>query len=215
MKRTIAMTALVVGAGWATAAWADSPQIKGSYAFTGTAVCLVSPAGFDSSNRPNDIAGPNGGASFTRSFSVEGVRTFDGNGNGTVKGTAVAVVGRPTNPSVKPDVSSADFGFNFTYVVNDDRTWVGTSVPGSFQEMINTGPRAGQTVTMLDGGVPSFTGLISVDGKTLTAAHLAPQLETRVFSNGDVSPEMCHRSRVLIKLQDSDGDNGNGNDRDH
>jgi hypothetical protein len=212
MNRAIAMTALVVGAGWATTAWADSPRLKGAYAFTGTAVCLTSPAGFDSKNRPSDFATPNGGGgSFTRSFSVEGVRTFDGNGNGTVKGTAVSIVGHPSVPGVAPNASSADFSFNFTYVVNDDRTWVGTSVPTSFQETITSGPRAGQTVTMLDGGIPPVTGIISVDGKTLTAAHLAPQLETRVFSNGDVSPEICHRSRVLIKLQDSDGDDGNGN----
>jgi len=79
---------------------------------------------------------------------------------------------------------------------------------GSFE--INSGPRAGQTVTMAPGaGIGPITGIISGDGKTLTAAHLAPTLEIRRFSNGDVSPEMCHRSRVLMKLNDS-GDQGQG-----
>lgn len=209
MNRAFAIAGALIGAGWATAACADPSQLVGAYAFTGTAACLVSPNGFDGSNRPNDIAGPNGGASFTRSFSVEGIRTFDGAGNGKVKGTAVSVVGRPTNQGVAPNVSSADFSFNFTYVVNADGSWTSTMVDGSFTETINTGPRAGQTVTMAPGfGIAPVTGLISIDGKTLTAAHLAPAIEKRVFVD-TVSPEMCHRSRVLMKINDS-GDQGQG-----
>jgi len=210
MTRAFAVAAALIGASWATAASADPPQLKGAYAFTGTAGCLVSPNGFDPSQRPADFAGPNGGASFTRSFSVEGIRTFDGAGNGTAKGTAVSIVGRPTNQGVAPNVSSADFSFSFTYAVNGDGTWTSTMVDGTFNETINSGPRAGQTVTMAPGaGIGPITGIISGDGKTLTAAHLAPTLEIRRFSNGDVSPEMYHRSRVLMKLNDS-GDQGQG-----
>jgi hypothetical protein len=214
MKRAYAVAALVIGASWTTTALADPPQLKGSYGFTGSAVCLVSPQGFDAKQRPSDFNTTNGGASFTRAFTVEGVRTFDGNGNGTVKGTAVSIVGHPSVPGVAPNVSSAEFSFNFSYQVTDDRTWTSSMVSSSFNETISTGPRAGQTVTMTD-GIPPISGIISGDGKTLTAAHLAPQLETRVFSNGDISPEMCERSRVLIKLQDSDGDDDHDHDHDH
>ena len=48
--------------------------------------------------------------------------------------------------------------------------------------------------------IPPVTGMISRDGKTLTAAHLEPIVETHTYSNGDVWPEICHRSRVFIAL---------------
>jgi hypothetical protein len=211
MNRTCAVAALVVAATCTTAS-ADSPRLKGSYGFTGTAACLVSPAGFTTDLKVAD-AGPNS-VSFTRSFSVEGVRTFDGHGNGTVKGTAVNITVRPTPQGIAPNASSGDFTFNFTYTVNGDGTWTSTMVPGSFSETIMSGPNAGQTVTMPD-GIPPISGLISIDGKTLTAAHLEPKVETRVFSGGGVRPEICHRSRVLIKLQDADDDHDQDHDHDH
>ena len=83
---------------------------------------------------------------------------------------------------------------------------------GSYTETILTGPRATQTVSV--DAIPPITGAISLDGKTLTAAHLEPVVETRTYSNGDVHPEICHRSRVLIKIQGSDR-SGDDDDQDH
>jgi hypothetical protein len=53
------------------------------------------------------------------------LRKFNGDGTGTVKGTAVDIVGRPTPgpggfPSFPPSAGSADFSFSFTYTVNAD-----------------------------------------------------------------------------------------------
>jgi len=234
MKRAYAIAAIAVGASWATTAWADPPQLKGSYGFTGVAACLTAPggtppappttpgtaytnAGFNGSLQPIDP-----GTSFTRTYSVEGIRTFDGHGNGWVKGTVVVVLGRPTPgptglPSFPPSASSADFKFRFTYVVSGDGSWTATMVPNSYSENIVAGPRTGQTATV--DAIPPVSGMISDDGKTLIAAHLAPVVETHSFSNGDVWPEICNRSRVFIKLQDSDndhdGDDNNGNGHDH
>jgi hypothetical protein len=125
---------------WAGSAAADSPNLKGSYGFTGSATCLVAPgevaatvnpspgvalpnSGFNSNLQPND-GGPTSDA-FTRSFSVEGIRTFNGNGSGTIKGTAVGMVGRPTPgptgfPRFPASADSSDFSFSFTYTVNGD-----------------------------------------------------------------------------------------------
>lgn len=205
----------------ATAAAADSPSLKGSYGFTGTADCLVAPghvdgttplpnptpgvalpnSGFNAKLQPND-AGPTS-AAFTRSFSVEGVRTFNGDGTGTVQGTAVDVTHRPTPgpngyPHFAPSASSATFGFSFTYTINGDGSWTATMAPGSYSETILTGPRATQTATV--DAIPPITGWISGDGKTLIAEHAVPTVEVRTFSNGDVEPEICHRSRVFIAL---------------
>lgn len=221
MYRSLVLSVSAVALSWSTMAMADSPFLKGSYGFTGTADCLVAPgnvpgatplpnptpgiplpnSGFNLNLQPND-AGPTS-AAFTRSFSVEGVRTFNGDGTGTVQGTAVDVTHRPTPgpngyPHFPPAAGSATFSFSFNYTVNGDGSWTSTMVPGSYSENIQTGPRTGQTATI--DAIPQVTGWISQDGKTLIAEHAAPTVEVRTFSNGDVWPEICHRSRVFIAL---------------
>jgi len=219
---------------WAATALADSPKLKGAYAFTGSAACLVAPghvgdanvpppltnptpgvalpnSGFNAQLRPNDSAPPPATPSqnYSRSFAVEGIRTFNGDGTGTVKGTAVGITVRPTPgpngfPHFPPSAGSGEFSFSFTYTVDGEGGWTATMVPGSYSETFLTGPRAGQTATV--DAIPPITGMISQDGKTLIAAHLTPTVETRTYSNGDVDPEICHRSRVFIKLPGRDDD---------
>jgi hypothetical protein len=232
MNRTFAIAAVAIGASWATAASADSPQIRGSYAFTGTAACLTAPGGSPTMPATPGVAFPNAGfndrlqpidtgTAFSRSYSVEGIRTFDGHGNGSVKGTVVVVLGRPTPgptgfPDFPPSASSADFSFQFTYTVDGNGGWSATMVPGTYTETFTSGPRANPVVqTATVDAIPPISGAISNDGKTLIAAHTVPTVETHTFSNGDVWPEICHRSRVFIKLQDADGDNDQDHDHDH
>jgi hypothetical protein len=130
-----------------------------------------------------------------------------------VKGTVVGITIKPTPgpngfPHFPPSASAGDFSFSFTYTVNPDGTWTSAMVPGSYTETFSAGPRVGQTATV--DAIPPQAGMVSQDGKTLIAAHLAPEVEVHTFSNGDVHPEICHRSRVYIKLQDADDD-----DHDH
>jgi hypothetical protein len=232
MKRTCAVAALAVAATCTTAS-ADSPRLKGSYAFTGTAACLVAPggvsgttplpnptpgvalpnSGFKPNLQPNDSGPGLSSNAYDHSFSVEGIRTFDGHGNGTVSGTVVSITGRPTPgptgfPHFPASASAADFHFKFTYTVNADGSWTSTMVPNSYLETFSAGPRTGQTATV--DAIPPLSGVISEDGKTLIAAHAAPIPETHTYSNGDVDPQICHRSRVFIKIQDADDD-----DHDH
>jgi hypothetical protein len=230
MRRVVSISVSILAMTWAAAAAADSPNLKGAYGFTGTAACLVAPgtiaalpnggnptpgvplpgSGFQADLRPND-AGPTSDA-FSHSFSVEGIRTFNGDGTGTVKGTSVGITVRPTPgpfpayPHFPASAGSSNFSYSVTYTVNGDGSWSSKMVPGSFSETFLTGPRAGQTATV--DGIPQIDGLISQDGKTLTAAHLTTAVETMTYSNGDVWPEICHRSRVLIKLQGGDDDHG-------
>jgi hypothetical protein len=158
--------------------------------------------------QPNDRANANGGDSFTHSFSVEGIRMFNGDGTGTVKGTAVGITVRPTPgpapafPHFPAAGGSSSFGFSFTYTVNGDGSFSTAMVPNSYSESFLTGPRTGQTATV--DAIPPFTGLISQDGKTLIVAHTTTAVETVTYSNGDVWPTICHRSRALIKLPDGD-----------
>src|SRR5215831_18844177 len=102
MHRTIALAIsglVLAGVGSAAAA----PNIKGSYGFTGTAACLVAPghvgdpnvpppltnptpgvalpnSGFKPNLQPNDSGPGLSTEAFSRSFSVEGIRTFNGDG---------------------------------------------------------------------------------------------------------------------------------------
>lgn len=230
-RSIFALSASFVALTWAGAAAADSPNIRGSYGFTGSAECLIAPghaglytgpstpnptpgvalpnSGFQPDLRPTDATPTTPTQAFANSYAVEGIRKFNGNGTGTVKGTAVGVDPRPTPgpsgyPSFPPSAGSSDFSFSFRYTVNPDGSWTGTMTPGSFISHHLTGPRAGQTSTV--DAIPPVVGMISQDGKTLIAAHLAPTVETVSYSNGDVWPMICHRSRVFIKLNDDDHD---------
>lgn len=232
MRGAFALSVSVIAMTWAASALAASPNLQGQYAFTGSAACLVAPghvgnengpqldnptqgtalpnSGFNVNLQPNDFANPGDSpsASFNRSFSVEGIRTFNGDGTGTVKGTAVGVTDRPTPgpggyPHFLPSADSADFTFSFTYTVDGNGGWTATMVPGSYTETFTSGPRTGQTATV--DAIPPIAGAISLDGKTLTGAHLTPVVETHSYSNGDVWPQICHRSRVFIQLQNNQG----------
>src|SRR6185369_3259661 len=155
---------------------------------------------------------------YSQSFSVIGIRTFNGDGTGTVKGTVVGISVRPTPgpngfPHFPPSAGSADFSFQFTYTVDGNGGWTSTMVPGSYSETHLTGPRTGQTSTV--DAIPPVAGMISQDGKTLIAAHTTTAVETHTYSNGDVDPQICHRSRVFIRLNGGDdGDHRDGDDRD-
>jgi hypothetical protein len=213
-----ALSVTLIGITCAQTATAVPLRLKGAYGFTGSAACLVAPGSTvpPGPNPTPGIALPNSGFDpvtlrpidgkvFSRSFAVEGIRTFNGDGTGTVKGTAVAVTVPPTPqppgfPNFPPSASSADFSYSFTYTVDGTGAWTSNMVPGSYLENHLTGPRAGQTSTV--DAIPPIVGMISQDGKTLTGAHITTAVETQSFSNGDVDPQICHRSRVYVRLGD-------------
>jgi hypothetical protein len=229
-----AVSVSVLTVGWAAAAAADDgSRLRGSYGFTGTQGCLIAPghvgdpngpplanptpgvalanSGFQPNLRPADAVPGSFTDAYASSNAVEGIRKFNGDGTGTVKGTSVGVTVRPTPgpggfPHFPPAAGSSDFSYSFTYTVNADGSWTTTMVPGSYIENHLTGPRAGETSTV--DAIPPTTGMVSQDGNTLIAAHLAPTVETHTYSNGDVDPMICHRSRVYIKLNTDGGDHG-------
>jgi hypothetical protein len=186
-----ALSVSLVAMTWAQTAAADSPSLKGAYGFTGTSACLSTAAagpGFNPNLTPTD-------GSFGQSFTTEGIRTFNGDGTGTVEGSSMGI----TIPANVHSAGSDDFSFSFTYTVNDDSSWT-SNVTGVETGTIKTGPRAGQTFTISN--APTSTGMISRNGGALTLATLDPTVEIVTFSNGDVHKRICHRSRVLIKLPD-------------
>lgn len=192
--------------------------LRGDYAFSGEGSCLVSPGPFGPPAPPPGPTNPPGGFNadltpfgppapfpFVISFSVHGVRTFNGDGTGTVVGRTVSFTHPFALPTVPPffnrgGASSSNFAADFTYEVAPDRTLTAFQllVTGTFL----TGTRIGQTFTV--GPIP-FVGEISRDGKTLTTTTDTPTVETQTFSDGDVHRRICHRSRILFKLKSGHG----------
>jgi hypothetical protein len=175
---------------WAASAVADSPKLKGDYGFTGINNCIHA-AGF------TDVSGGLVATSSGpfESTAVEGVRTFNGDGTGTVTGSSQVLQYFGMSPPWGV-ASPTIFTFPFTYTINDaDSTW--TSVGGLATGTVTGGPRKGQTFTF--NGFP-FKGRISKNGMTLTATEVTPTVETITYSNGDVDHRACQRSWVHISL---------------
>jgi hypothetical protein len=227
MYRSSALLASFVAATFAAHAAGHLQDLKGSYGFTGSTACLVAPgyvgspsgpalpnptpgvqfpnSGFQANLQPNDVlSGPS--ASFSRSSSVEGISTFNGDGTGTIKGTIVGTIVPPTPgpggyPHFPPGASSSTYSYSFNYTVDGEGGWTATMVPGTYAETFVTGARAGETSTV--DSIPPVVGMISRDRTTLIAAPVTPTVETYSYSNGDVAPQICHRSQTFIKLKDN------------
>jgi hypothetical protein len=135
-----------------------------------------------------------------RSFSVQGVATFNGDGTGR-RVIRVVSVRHPTSTTGVGGASSADIEADFTYQVAADRSF--TMQTTSLTGTVLTGSRAGQTFTIAN--FPDLVGLISQDHKTLTLAHHEPTVETQAYSNGDVLDRICHRSRTAVALKSAHG----------
>ena len=194
MQRVLMLSVSIAVVIWAASAVADSPNLKGDYGFTRTVKCIVSHTGFTHpDNRALD-------GYYGEAFAEEGVRTFNGDGNGTERFTALNI-----------EIPSANAGANsshvtnqkFTYTVNGDGTW---SIPGSgsITGHVDDGPRAGQDFTIFPVG-PSL-GHISTNAATLTLSTVTPTIETITYTTGsppvvvDTLYRICNRSSVHISL---------------
>lgn len=187
--------------------------LRGDYAFSGAGTCLVqrdsvnlstipptpAPAGFNPNLTP---FGPPAAFPTVFSFSIQGVRTFNGDGTGTVVARAVFInhpFALPTSPLPvfnRGGAGSTDIQSTFTYEVAPDRTF---TIETPVVNLTSVAPAAGQTSTITD--LPVFSGSISQDHRTLTVQHDEPGVETLTPSVGPVQKRICVRSRILLELQ--------------
>ena len=180
--------------------------LRGDYAFSGEATCLGSslsaspPGGFNEDLTPVTPPFP-----FVFSYSIQGVRTFNGDGTGKVVGRTVSFshpYALPSNPAYfnPGGASSSDIEADFTYEVAPDRTLT-IDQPLSLGTVL-TGTRTGQTFKLEN---VRFVGLMPRDGKILTIASGEPTVETHTFFAGNapvfVRAQICHRARMLFKLR--------------
>jgi hypothetical protein len=163
-------------------------QLRGDYAFTGTAVCTNSPAGFS----PDLVAlTPN---LQTASFGTTGVVTFNGDGTGTLQGRTV------TQPQ---SIEALDTVIPLTYTVAADRTL--TIVQGPSLNTFVAGTLAGQQNS--SSNVPPFVGHLSADRKSIVFGTFNPGVETITFLTSPAQTQrICFRSFTGIRITPQDDD---------
>ena len=174
--------------------------LRGEYAFTGTAQCLASSTGFADNLLPLISTPPAPPTVLSQSSNtISGVRTFNGDGIGTV----VAIVHNIQTSG--PTVSTLQG--TFTYELGLDRTLIIDDAPT--QGFITKGGiRVGWKTTTLN--VPRFVGIVSKDLRTVSVTHEDMVVEQSILSSPDgVTPaqqfvtfRVCHRERTLRKIRD-------------
>lgn len=189
----------------AGAANAAPPQLKGQYTFTGMATCEYSgqPFAVSSDNTalvavPNIVPPGTPNGVFSDTFSVEGVRTFNGDGTGHVIGRSVEI----RNVTLQPRVTAGRFEGDFTYTIDDSGLLTIQLAPGTFKVTELNLDGSDSTVTWT---LDNFTlvGMIGNNNTQITLATPLPQVETQTFLTGLtlVRQRVCARSRVLTLLQ--------------
>jgi hypothetical protein len=180
-------------------AFADD-KLKGHYAVAGTQICLTAPSGFANDSKGNPTIA-NGNDSFAYAGNFQGRFTFNGDGTGSVSGTFVTILPPPpdSRPALKATASAGTFAYSFTYTPVTNNSFNLTMTPGTYQGMINSGPRAGQQVT-IDSGHRELQ--VSNDQKYGTVATTTPDAEHITFSDASHTTQarICFVSGSLVRL---------------
>jgi len=184
----------------------ETRHLKGDFAFSGTGVCASSlaiitptsytpPRGFDA----NLVA--NGEPFAVITFSAHGVRTFNGDGTGSVVSRVVAL-----SIGDRASASSSDQEIQFTYSVAPDGTVTTDQSPT--HNVFVSGGRTGQQTRISN--IPAVVGRLSADRNSITFATLNTGIETvtRVLPDGSELVEalrICHRERTAFRISRNPG----------
>ncbi len=202
-KSVVFSSALVVGLA-ASSAMAESHRLKGDFAFSGSAVCVISAAIIT----PTSYTPPPGfnadlvplGPTFVRTFSTLGVRTFNGDGTGSLTARSVFL----GNPGF---ANAQDVTAPFTYSVAADGTVRIDQGPNI--SVTVAGPGVGNQSSVSN--VPTLVGRLSSDRNSITSATFNPGVEvvTQLVPGPELvtSVRICHRSRTDIRISRG-GDDG-------
>jgi hypothetical protein len=165
---------------------ASNSQLKGRYTGTSSGGCLVSPAGFNALDRPNDPT-----KTLSNMIVTEHVYTFDGNGRGKSE-TNSANINVPGPNGTTQQVSLTSGNNSFTYAVGPKNTVTVTFTDLVFKNL--NGPAADQN-SMVDKIV--YEGHFTPHGITLTQATGAIEIATPPV--GAAVSRICGRSSVLLR----------------
>jgi hypothetical protein len=175
---------IVVAIGLTLPAFADSPNLKGDYAFTYNDFCLQSPSGFNANLTP--LAGPVNGAS----SGATGFEHFNGDGTGTVQiigDIGITLASTPLGSSAGTSTGS----LQFTYTFNPNGTFTMNVVPGTFVGTLGSG----LTFSINPGF--SWLGFVSNDAKMHTLTAVTPSVQTITINT---SPPIKVPSRMWLEF---------------
>jgi len=197
----------------------NETKISGTYAYSGSQICLTSSTGFREDLTPMPSTDPARAAVvFPATVYTTGFRTFNEDGTGSVELSAQAVthptifvknsgfagdgtIVEPPNPG-RPSgtIASARQTGTFSWRVADGKLFITDASPlsGPF----DAGPSKGCTVT--NDNVPPMVGVLAKDLKTISLANDGVAVERNTITCSGVtvssSPRICHRQRLLQKM---------------
>jgi hypothetical protein len=174
-------------------------KLKGHYAVAGTQMCLMAPSGFSNDSKGNPTIA-NGNDSFASTNNFQGRFTFNGDGTGSASGTFVTIPPpAPESRNLKAAVGAGTFSYSFTHTPVANNSFSATMTPGTYQGMINSGPRAGQQFT-----IDSYHRVFQVSNDQThgTVATTTPDVEHITFSDASHTTQarICHVSGSLVRL---------------
>jgi hypothetical protein len=177
----------------------DNFRLKGHYAVAGSQMCLIAPSGFSNDSKGNPTIA-NGNDSVASANNFLGRYTFNGDGTGSVSGTFVTIVPpAPDSRNLKAVVSTGTYSYSFTLTPAGDNVFKSTMTPGTYQGMINSGPRAGEQFT-IDSGHRVFQ--VSNNQTHGTVATTTPDVEHITYSDASHTTQarICFVSGSLVRL---------------
>lgn len=189
----VAAITMFIAAAMASADPSFPKAIRGQYASTSAATCMIAPFGF------NPDLTPIYGVGLISMQYRQGIVTFEKDGTGSVtlnaSGIGLSFIG-PSGP-VPPSASSQTIEYDFTYTVDNDGMITIKQVPGTYFVTQISGPSKGK-IYQVEGS--SFKGIITPDGKNITTYTNASDLFTLIVP--DFPPinlnHSCSSSGVLI-----------------
>jgi len=197
----------------------NETKVSGTYAFSGSQICLSSTTGFREDLSPMPSTDPARAAVvFSATVYTTGFRTFNDDGTGTLEQSSQAVnhptifvtnsgfagvgtVVEPPNPG-RPSgtVNSARQSGTFTWRVADGKLLIADASP--IAGPADAGPNNGCTIS--NENVPPMVGVLGKDLRTISLANdgIAVERNTVTCSGVVVSnvPRICHRQRLLQKM---------------
>ncbi len=165
-------------------------SIRGTYAATGSGMCLVAASGFDDSLIPNN------GVFELIAYTIEAVFTFKNDGTGHIaRATGSIFVAGTEFPFPQPAATNAEDSWDFTYEVEPGGSIRLTQVPDTYAGEFKSGPPKGFKYQM-EGR--NLRGSVSPDGKTITLNGGSPEIITQ--PGNENWRAICNESNVLTWL---------------
>jgi hypothetical protein len=170
---------------------AAAQSLAGTYGFTGTTSCLISPSGFNPNLTPISDFGV-----ILKTYVTEGTFTFKTNLTGTSQFHDV-IVTQPGDSGTAPGGSSDQGSLTLSYTMGTGGTF--TLKVLSTKLTMLTGPSAGLTYTISN--KPPSAGWIGKNGSVVFTTSSPSVEEVRSASGVLEQTRICTRSFVLLPVE--------------